>query len=35
MLDGKIQLCAYFGWKKHKNTMVEIEQNLEELKNFE
>lgn len=27
--------CAYFGWKKHKNTMVEIEQNLEELKNFE
>ena len=27
--------CAYFGWKKHRNTMVEIEQNLEELKNFE
>jgi hypothetical protein len=27
--------CAYFGWKKHKNTMVEIEQNLAELKNFE
>lgn len=28
-------LCAYFGWKKHKNTMVEIEHNLAELKNFE
>ena len=27
--------CAYFGWKKHKNTMVEIEHNLAELKNFE
>jgi hypothetical protein len=27
--------CAYFGWKKHKNTMSEIEQNLAELKNFE
>ena len=27
--------CAYLGWKKHKNTMSEIEQNLAELKNFE
>jgi len=27
--------CAYLGWKKHKNTMVEIEHNLTELKNFE
>ena len=25
----------YFGWKKHKNTMSEIEQDLAELKNFE
>ena len=27
--------CAYLGWKKHKNTMSEIEQNIAELKNFE
>ena len=27
--------CAYFGWKKHKNMMSEIEQNLADLKNFE
>ena len=27
--------CCYFGWKKHKSTMAEIEHNLAELKNFE
>ena len=26
--------CAYFGYLKHKTTMLEIRQNLTELKNF-
>ena len=26
--------CAYFGYLKHKTTMLEISQNLTELKNF-
>ena len=32
---NKSATCANLGWKKHKNTMSEIEQNLAELKNFE
>ena len=32
---SKSGTCAYLGWKKHKNTMSEIEQNIAELKNFE